>query len=248
MVTDDRVDRPAKSTEVSVYQNQIPGQPRRRRHGRGWIALLVALVVLAVAFVIADQVSRSYAQNRIAQKIQSNGFPVKPSVTIDGFPFLTQLAARDIGTVNISASNVQEDKLDISSIHATATGVHIKSGYNVANIDQITGTALITFSSLVSAVGAQGVTISADPSAGPNEARVSAGPLNATARIAQSGPNQISVRIESLDGIPASILGALANYTVNVPELPAGLQVKGVSVTDQGVDVSVAARHTALAQ
>jgi hypothetical protein len=269
------VHRISERTEVSVYPNQPRAQngwpeqppqysssragswqdpasqwsaPRRRRRGRGWIALLVVLVILGAAFVVGDQVARTYAQNMIANKIQSSGFPAKPSVTIKGFPFLTQVAAHDIRTIDISANNVQEDKLDISSVRAAATGVHLNSSFNGATIDHISGTALITFSSIVNAAGAQGATISPDPSAGPNAASVSVGPLTATAQVVRSGANKISVQMESLSGIPASVVGSLPNYTFNVPTLPAGLKIQSVSVTNQGVSVNIAAQNTTLSQ
>lgn len=221
---------------------------RRRRRGRGWIVLLVILAILGVLFVVADRAAKTYAQNMIASKIQSDGFPQKPSVAIQGFPFLTQVAARDIRTIDISANNVQEGKLDISSVQATATGTHINSSFNGVTIDHISGTALITFSSVVNAAGAQGVTISADPSAGPNAAKVSAGPLAATARVVRSGANRISVQMEGLAGVPASVIGSLPNYTLNVPKLPAGLQVQGVSVTNQGISINISAQNTTLSQ
>jgi cytoskeletal protein RodZ len=229
-----------------------PGRPpRRRRRGRGWIALLSTLVVLAVLFVIADQAAKAYAQNMIASKFQSSsGLSTKPSVTIEGFPFLTQVAAHDIRTVDLSASNVQSNKLDISSIKATATGVHINSSFNGATIDHISGTALITFASLASATGASGVTITADPSAGRNAATVSVGPVSGTAQITQTGPNRLTVKIDSLGGIAGLLgsLGSLPDYTIQVPKLPAGLQVSGVSVTSQGVNVDVSAHNTTLSQ
>jgi hypothetical protein len=225
------------------------GRRRRRRRGRGWIVLLCTLVVLAVLFVIGDQVAKSYAQNMIAQKLQSDdSLPTKPSVTIQGFPFLTQLASHDIRTVDISATNVPAGKLDISSVNATATGVHLNSSFNGATIDNISGTALISFASLASATGANGVTIGPDPSGGPNDANVSVGPLTATAQITQTGPSTITVKLQSLDGISGSLLGSLPNYTINVPKLPAGLQVQGVSVTSAGVVVKVAAQDTTLSQ
>ena len=233
------------------YQQDRYGQraPRRRRRKRGWIALLVTLIVLAVLFVVGDQIAKSYAQNMIATKLQSSsGLSTKPSVTIEGFPFLTQVAAHDIRTVDISASNVQADKLDITNVKATATGVHLNSSFSGATIDHISGTALISFASLVNATGAQGVTVTADPSGGQNAANVSLGPLTATAQITQTAPSQITVRVESLDGISPSQLGLLPDYQINVPALPAGLQVQGVSVTNQGIVIKVAAQNTTLSQ
>jgi hypothetical protein len=223
--------------------------PRRRRRGRGWIILLSTLVVLAVLFVVADQVAKAYAQNMIAGKIQSSaGLRTKPSVSIKGFPFLTQLAARDIRTVDISANNVQSGKLDISSIKATATGVHINSGFSSATVDHISGTAFISFASLESAAGIQGATITADPSAGPNAINVGVGPLTATAKIVQTGPSDFAVKMDGLGGIASSLVGSLPNYSIQVPKLPAGLQVRSVTVVSQGIDVNASARSTTLSQ
>jgi LmeA-like phospholipid-binding len=223
--------------------------PRRRRRRRGLIALVITLVVLAVAFVIGDQIARSYAQNTIAARLQSSsGLSAKPSVTIEGWPFLTQVAAHDIRTIKISARDVQTDKLDISSINATATGVHPDSSFNSATIDNISGTALITFASLENAAGAQGITVTADPAAGPNAATVSAGPLSATAQIVQTGPSKLTIKIDKLNGIAGALIGLLPDYTINVPPLPAGLQVRGVSVTDQGIVVALSAHDTTLSQ
>jgi hypothetical protein len=258
--------QPPRYTSASPdgYQPGNPGQgagprpfagpgrgpaPRRRRRGRGWIALAVTLAVLAMLLVAADQAARAYAQNMIASKIQSSGgLATRPSVTIEGFPFLTQLAAHDIRTVDLSASNVRENKLDISSIKAKATGVRLSSGFSSATIDHIAGTAFISFASLESAAGVRGATITADPAAGPNAVSVGVGPLTATAQVAQTGPDQITVKMGSLGGIASSLIGSLPDYTIQVPRLPAGLQVRSVTVVSQGIDVNASASDTTLSQ
>ena len=235
--------QPAQYTERPSVQ---PGHLPRRRRRRGWIVALGLLALLVALFVIADHIAKTYAENAIASKLQSSsGLSTKPSVAIEGFPFLTQVAARDIRAIDLSASDIQTGKLDISSVKAKATGVHLNSSFNNATIDQITGTALISFDALANATGAQGVTITADPAGGPNAAKVSVGPLTATARIVQTGSSQITVRVESLNGFAAS---SFPDYTIQVPKLPAGLQVRGVSVTDQGITVDVSAQNTSLSQ
>lgn len=237
-----------RSRGSAAWDGDYPQRPaRRRRRGFGCgAALLVTVILVAVILAIADQLARTYAQNKIADKIVSAGMPVKPSVSIKGWPFLTQIAARDVGRIDVSAQNVRESTLNIASINATALGAHINSQYNGATIDTITGTALVTFPSLVAATGAKGVTISADPSAGPNAAKVSAGPLSGVATVKQSGPSSISIRADSLDGIPASALGSLGDYTLNVPHLPMGASVTGVSVQSQGISIHISAHHTTL--
>jgi hypothetical protein len=227
------------------------GRPRRRRRG-GWI-LLITLAVPAVLAVIADQVAKSYAQNTIASNIQkSSGMSVKPSVSIEGFPFLTQLAARDLRVIDISATNVPAGKITVTSIKAKATGVHISSGFNSATVDQINGTAFITFASLAKALGLHGVaSIGADPADGPNAVKLTAGSIGAiTGKIELSGPNQVTVHMGSLSGL-ASLLGGavpVPSQTFQIPKLPAGLVVRSVSVTDQGIVGTATAQHTMLSQ
>jgi LmeA-like phospholipid-binding len=228
-------------------RNEPAYRPRRRR-----LPLIagITVVVIIILLVVGDRVAVKIAENQIADKIQSSGFPAKPSVNIEGFPFLTQVLAHDLRTVKITASNVQEGPLEISSIDATATGVHLNSGFNGATVDQINGTALITFASLANASGASGgVTLSAD---GPNQVKVTAGigPISdtAVARVTRTGPSKISVQVVDGGGIPTSVLGSLADFTVNVPKLPAGLQITNVSVTQQGLSITASAQHTTLSQ
>src|ERR1700722_3956501 len=94
--------------------------PRRRHRGRRW---LIALVVLILVLVGIDFGAKAFAENAIATKIDSSGLGTKPSVDIQGFPFLTQVASRDLSQIDINASNFTVQQVVISSLHATATGV-----------------------------------------------------------------------------------------------------------------------------
>ena len=227
--------------------------PRRRRRGRGWIALLVVLVVLAVLFVIGDQVAKAYAQNTVAAKIQSSsGMPSKPSVNIEGFPFLTQVAQHDVRVIDVSANNVPAGKFNISSIKAKATGVHLNSSFSGATVDQINGSALITFASLEQGLGVQGVaTITADPADGPNAVKVSAGAIGSvTGKVELTSPHEIAIQLGSLSGLASLLNGAvpLQNQTIQIPKLPMGLVVQSVSVTNQGIVGTASAQNTTLTQ
>ena len=76
--------------------------PRRRR--RWPLILLIIVVVLAGLLVVVDRVAVHLADNEFATQIQKQGFTTKPSVSIQGFPFLTQVAARDFKDVRITAN------------------------------------------------------------------------------------------------------------------------------------------------
>jgi hypothetical protein len=243
------------------YGQQPPGrgeQPppgrsrprRRRRRGRG---LVIALIVLIGLLVAADFGAKAYAQSAIASKIDSSGLGTKPSVTIQGFPFLTQVAARDLKQIDISASNFTVDQVVISSLHATATGVHPNASFNGATIDQINGTVVVSFSTITNLVPVPGLTVTADPADGPDAITLNSSLGGATGKIVQTGSNQITVDVGNLTGLAglASLLGGSAlapSYNFDIPKLPAGLVVRSVTVTSQGIVATASGQNTTLSQ
>ena len=234
-------------------RQQAPsGRPRRRRHrGRGW---LIALVVLIVVLVAADFGAKAFAENAIASKIDSSGLGTKPSVNIEGFPFLTQIAAHDVKQIDISATNIPTDngKVVISSLHATATGVHLNSSFNGATINQINGNATISFASLENALGVSGIlTLSPDPADGPDAVQASAPIIGSvTGKIELTSPTKLTLALGSFSGLASLFSGALPaqNTVIDIPTLPAGLVVRSVSVTSQGIVATASAQNTTLSQ
>ena len=227
-----------------------PARVRRRR--RKWP--LITLIVIVLVLVVGDRVANAYTENQMASQVQSSlDLSGKPSVTIQGFPFLTQLAARDFRTVDVTASNETAGpggQLEIASLNATLHGMHI-NGLNSATIDQFNASALVTFTALGKVGGIpQGITLSPD---GPNQvkANISIGGLlneTAVAQVTQSGPSQINVKIIDAGGIPTSLLGPLANFSFSIPKLPAGVSIQSVSVTQQGVLITAEGHNTTLSQ
>ncbi len=225
--------------------------PRTRRRRRKWP--LITLIVIIVVLVVGDRVANAYTEDQMASQIQSSlALSGKPDVTIQGFPFLTQLAARDFRTVDINASNETAGpggQLEIASLTATLHGMHIH-GLNSATVDQFNASALVTFTALAKAGGIpEGITLSAD---GPNriKANVSIGPLSATAtaQVTQTGPNQINIKVIDFGPIPPDVLGNLANFNVSIPKLPAGVKIQSISVTQQGLRITAVGHNTTLSQ
>jgi len=236
---------------------QEPAPTGRRRRRRGPLIALITVLVILVLLVVSDFVAKAYTENRMASQVQSSlGLSGKPKVTIEGFPFWTQLIARDFKTVNIAASNegitasdAGSGLLEIASLNGTLHGMHIH-GANSATVDQFNATALITFTALANAGGIpQGIALTSN---GPNQikATVSLGPLSAsaTAQITQTGPNEINVHVTDFGGIPTSVLGSLANFNITLPKLPAGVTIQSVSVTQQGIQITAVGHNTVLSQ
>jgi LmeA-like phospholipid-binding len=239
---------------------QPPGAPppASRRRRRGSRITLITVIVVLVLLVVSDFAARAYTENQMASQVQSSlGLSGKPKVTIHGFPFLTQLLARDFKTVTVTASNetikvsgAGSGLLEIASLNATLNGMHIH-GFNSATIDHFTATALVTFTALGDVGGVpSGVTLAAD---GPNQIKATVSLFglfsdSATVQVTQSGPDQINVKVTDFGGIPASALGNLANFTVTIPELPAGVTIQSVTVTQQGLQITVTGQNTTLSQ
>ena len=219
---------------------------RRRRRRWPWITLIVIVLVL----VVADRAALALTENEIASQFQSSaGLSGKPHVTIQGIPFLTQLAARDFKTVDINATDETTGPLEIASLTATLHGMHIVN-LSTTRIDQFSASALVTFSALGSAGGIpQGITLSQD---GPNmvQATVSIGPLteSATAQVTQVGPNKVNVRVINFGGIPPSVLGNMVNFTISIPKLPPGVSIQSISITQQGLRITITGHNTTLSE
>jgi hypothetical protein len=237
------------------YQQPSYSRPPARRRRRRWpIVLAVLVVIIVVVAVIGDQLARSYAQGKIADQIQSSAsMSTKPSVSIKGWPFLTQVAARDLKEIDFSASNITASGSKVPvDIKVKATGVHVNSSFNGGTVDHITGDATIPFASASSALGLPGgtVALSADPSAGPNAVTASIDPIGSvTGTVKLTGPNEVTLTLDSGSGLGSIVSGLSGgSYHFTIPKLPSGLVVQSVGVDSQGITVQAAASNTTLSQ
>lgn len=219
-------------------------RPARRRHPVR--VIIIVLIVLIALLVGADFAARAYAENKAASEIQQQGFPKKPSVDIEGFPFLTQVAAHQFHDIQISSSNDTEGPLDIESINASLKNVHINGAFSGGTIGTLYGTAAITFTALANAVtkeagplgqlASAGLTFSA---AGPNEVKATLNVVvfsgTAVWRVTKTAGNDINVQLVSTGGLPSSLLSPVSDITLHLPSLPLGLKIQSISVNSSGL-------------
>ncbi len=236
---------------MTMYQGY--GRPRRR--GRRLGVLVGVLIVLAGLLVAADFAARAFAENEVASHIQQQGFPARPSVTIDGFPFLTQLAARDFREIQMSSGSITEGPLQIQSINATLNQVTVNHSLSSGTIGQANGSADITFAALASAMTSQGgsalqslisgaLTLSA---AGPDEVKASVGVAGVGAdavwRVNVSAPRVITIQPVSSGGVLSSVLGALPTIKLTLPAFPLALRLASITVNPTGVVATVTGQN-----
>ncbi len=233
--------------------------PKRRRVRRSVIALFTVIVLL-ILLVIGDRVALAVTENQFASQVKSQGFPVKPSVTIEGFPFLTQLIAKDFNKVDISANNVPVPipgggSLTIDSVRATIDGLHISSLSSSANarVDHMTATAFVSFGALTAAGGiADGTGVTVTP-AGPNTVKITAGlggiaSDTEEAQILQQGPRTIEIKVLPSGGL-GSLLGSFGSFSFNLPNgVPPSLRITALTLNSRGLTVSASASNASFSQ
>jgi hypothetical protein len=224
----------------------------RRRHPLRWTIIIV--VVLLAILIGVDFAAKSYAEGQMASQVQQQGFPKKPDVTIEGFPFLTQVIGHDLQNVKLSSTDVKEGPITISSINATMTGVHLNSSFNSGTIDHLTGIATITFAELSNAMSAQagglgdlagaGLKLSG---AGPNEVKATLDLViasgSATWRVTTPGNNKLNIHLVSSSGLPGDLLGAVSDMSITLPSLPLGLKIQSLKVTSTGIVGTIGGRN-----
>jgi hypothetical protein len=230
-------------TRAATRSMRRPKSARRR--GRRYAIALVIVIALLVAL---DFAARAVAENVMANKIQQQGLQHKPGVSIDGFPFLTQVASRDFQQVNLTAADQTEGPVTITSINATARNIKLNSyAFSSGTIGSLAGTAVISFSSLgntlTQQVGPLGSLLNGAglnlTDAGPHEVKASLNVLvvsgSATWRVSRLSGDRLNIHLVRSSGLPPSLLNSIQNITLQVPKLPLGLTIDSVQVTPAGV-------------
>ena len=209
---------------------------------------LVTIVVIVAVLLGLDFGARAVAESIMASKIQQQGLQNKPSVSIGGFPFLTQVAGRDLRQVTVSAADVPAGPLTLTTINAAGTGIRLNSyTFSSGTIGNLSGTAVISFSSLASTITAQvgplgsllngaGLRLT---DAGPDEVRATVNLVvtsgSAVWRVTRVSGNTLNIHLVSSSGLPSSVLGSIQDVNLQIPKLPLGLTIDSVSVTPAGV-------------
>jgi hypothetical protein len=204
-----------------------------------------------------------YAQGQVAQQFkQQGGFEGTPSVSIKGFPFLTQVIAHNIHEITITSDKIKAGPVTITNLDANITDVKLNGGFTAGTIGHLDGKALIPFSGLTNALGgalggaagglgdlASGVTIKA---AGDNKIKASFDLLivsgSATLKVTREPGNKIHIQLLSSNGLPSEITNQLKDLTVPIPALPLGMKIQRIQVNGAGISIHVIGNNVKFTQ
>jgi hypothetical protein len=134
----------------------------RGRRRWPWV-LLAILVVFGGIFVVIDRIALAVVENQAASSLQSSqNLSTKPSVSIAGFPFLTQVLSNEFDDVTVSASDITVGAgrtLRVAHVSVHLEHVTTSNSYTQVRARTATADARIDFTDLSHTLG---VTVSAD--------------------------------------------------------------------------------------
>jgi hypothetical protein len=218
--------------------------------------LVISLAVLVAALVAADRIAVTVAENKISDRVAASyQLTAKPNVTIQGFPFLTQVLTGDYPQVDVSVSRIAVGSIGLVQLRAQLDGVHaslaqlLRGGISAVTADRATGSAVIPYPELAGWLP-HGVRLSR---AGP-DVRVSGSvqvlgtqvPLSGTASPSVTGdgikvvPHGLTVGAGT--GLPAGALASRLGVVIPLTDLPLHLRIASIAVTGTGLRAGASAR------
>lgn len=239
-----------------MYQYQAPPKRSAARKVAIWIA---AVIVLLVAL---DFGARAFAENQAATQIKKQGFPKKPSVSIAGFPFLTQVITRDFQQITIKSSHVKSGPVTITSLDVIAHNVKMNSSFNSGTAGPLNGTLLISLGEIGSFLSAAGPlasflgggsggglrikSVGSDQLKGSLKLASGLISWSAVWRVKPAGPHEIDLVLVRSHGLPGSLRTNANNVKLPLSSLPAHLTLTGkINTSGKGITAHVHAASIA---
>ncbi|MDX3214291.1 DUF2993 domain-containing protein [Streptomyces sp. ME02-6991-2B] len=231
--------------------------------------LLVLVVVLGGLFVAADRIAVRFAQSKAAERAQPTlGLSSPPGIDIKGFPFLTQVLAKKLDEVEVTADGVQTagatgTTLRVARFQADLHGVSLGDGFGSAVADTAEATALVSYEDLAEAAP-KGVTIGYGGTSADGKGQVKVGVelstpdgkikrdvVSEVGLTDKGGIKLTATKIPGLDSLPPvveALVRERIDFTRALTGLPEGIEVTSVTPTADGITVEASGKQVVLAR
>ncbi|MEU2598703.1 LmeA family phospholipid-binding protein [Streptomyces hirsutus] len=239
--------------------------------------LLIIAVVLGGIFVIVDRLAVDFAEGEVADRLKSTeNLSTTPDVSINGFPFLTQIAGGSLDEVRIGIREYEagtgdgKQNIRIEDLRADMKGVEFSGDFSSATAADATGTASVTYDELLKTAKSESTQV------GPG---VTAGVIG----LSDGGNGKIKVAVEATvlgtklpepvsvlssvtvvdgdtvrvhaDALPAfggiemaeARVREITDFEQKIDGLPGGIKLDKVEAGKSGVDITVRGSDVRLA-
>ena len=214
--------------------------------------LLVFLIVIAVIAIAGDRLAAGLAADESERRLVKEGF-TDPSVTMHGFPFLTQLASRTFDRVTVQADALDTGDGEARAISGELTDVRAPQSGPV-QVGALTATGTVPYAVVSEASGSAALQLAPAPDGEVEVTRTvevagQSFDVVARARVQARGtrlrivPTDIQVAgLPSLDDRLSALISDRVALVYEIPDLPSGVQVESVTATEDGFVVRVSGR------
>ncbi|MCX2927531.1 DUF2993 domain-containing protein [Streptomyces sp. NEAU-W12] len=239
--------------------------------------LLIIVVILGGIFVIVDRLAVNFAEGEVADRLKSTeNLATTPDVSINGFPFLTQVAGGSLDEVQIGIDEYEAGTGDggqnirIDDLRADMRGVEFSGDFGSATAADATGTASVTYDELLKTAASEstdvgpGVTASvaglSDGGNGKIKVAVEATvlgtklpePVTVLSSVTVVDGDTVRVQADTLPsfgGIETAEarVREITDFEQRIDGLPGGIKLDKVEAGKSGVDITVQGSDVRLA-
>lgn len=236
--------------------------------------LLIVAVVLGLLFVVVDRVAVRFAEDQAADRLRTTeNLASTPEVSINGFPFLTQVVSGELEDIEIGIGSYEattgkdEQKIRIDDLAANMKGVRFSGDYRSATASEATGTALIAYDELLKAAKSESTQLAPGVTAqvvglsdgGNGKIKVDVVgtvlgnkvPSTVLSTVTVED-NKVRVRAEGLPEFGGAQLAenrirSVTDFQQTIDRLPGGIQLDSVRVVKEGLEITVKGSNVRLA-
>jgi len=235
-----------------------PYSPPRRSKAWRWLAVIV--VVLLVLLVAADRIGVVVAERIAADRIQSaQNLRQRPSVDVDGFPFLTQLASGSFDKVTVTMHDVDVGQdghvATLNSLRTVLHHVDMSDNFHTMHARTLAATGSAPLAQVSRLLGQTITYAGSGRLSATRSVTVLGRSITATVTskpVVQGGALSFTdTRIEGAGSAVASVsaqISALFDLTVPLNNIPFGLRAQSVAVDPSGVTFALTGADVSLTQ
>lgn len=220
------------------------------------ITLIVLLVVTGL-FVGADRLALKLVEDRLADELKTSQSAKKAEVSIRGFPFLTQVAFKELDEVDAKLTGVTtqdgERYLRVNEFEIKARDIKVSDNFSTGIAGTADGTAYVTYKDLTDAAEEE-VTVGYGGAAQEGKAKVKVTgkievPLigreverSTTSTISVENGDTLRLHADAIPGanVPGleEIIRKRIDYTRKIDGVPDGVTLSAVEATQEGVGLN----------
>lgn len=210
--------------------------------------------------LVADRVGAVVAADAVASQLQVAGdLDRQPSVSIRGFPFLTQVLGGRYSRIDLTATDLRRTSLRLERLDVAVHGARVPLSRALSGrvqqvpVESLTATALVSYGDLATSSDLAEAQIT--PAGRQVELTARTRFLDAKVQVRcrsevslDHGDLLLTPRTISVDGHATSnaLLLEQLRVRIDIGRLPYGLQLTGVAVTRAGVELRARTGQTVL--